>query len=79
MHRAQKAMQEITKGNKEFIVIKKTGQLNMAQTVHGDTKAYPRETINNVEQCMSPTDVWHVGGAVQGVGKPTTSSKSVVL
>ena len=34
-----------------------------------DTKADLRENANTVASCINPTDVWHLQGAAQDVGK----------
>ena len=39
--------------------------MEMAQAVQRNTKSNCQETVNIVEECMGPADVWHMGGVVQ--------------
>ena len=46
--------------------------MKKAQTVQRNTKTSHREPASTVQQCLTQNDIWHMGGAVQGVGKSIT-------
>ena len=76
VQRAQKAILHITKERKEFSMVKKTCQQEIAQTAQINKEANHREAINTVEQCMNPEDVWHMVGTVKAVGELINLSES---
>ena len=55
-------------------MIKEAGKHDIGQTVQTIQKPSLTETVKTEEQCTNLADVFHMGGAVQGVGETITLS-----